>query len=434
MSLGIDRVVIARFNKLLGQNHFMARVFTEAERLHIASSSHAAATAAGLFAAKEAVAKALGIGLGEAGLVDIALSHTYRGQPVVQLSGRAAQRAETLGVTRIDVSITHEQEVAMAVAMGRENEYGIPSRAGLHLNRELDLSLLRRDRSGYKTQYGRVAIVGGSRGMAGSVAMAAQAALRTGSGLVTAIVPEGIGEVVENKLLEGMVVGVQDDGAGHFSMDSLAGILAVAERCDAVAIGPGMGRGADMKRLVAALLRHCPQRVVLDADGLNALEGDRELLREAAGTVALTPHEMEMSRLSTLPIDAVRRDRVGVATLFAADTHTYVVLKGADTVITNGELHYLNATGNPGMATAGAGDVLAGMATSLLGYGYPVMTGLRLACYMHGLAGDLAKREVGEEGMIASDLIRQIPVVYRLLHAVRAEQEKGVASAEDSAG
>lgn len=432
--LGIDRVAIARFNELLTQAHFMQRVFTDAEREHIARAAQPAATAAGLFAAKEAVSKVLGIGLGEAGLSNLEIRHTRRGAPVVVLCGRARERAALFGMISIAVSITHEQEVAMAVAMGAESNSFVPSRTGLHLNRELDLSLLRRDRQGYKTQYGRVAIIGGSRGMAGSVAMAAQAALRTGSGLVTAVVPAGIGEVVENKLLEGMVVGVADDGAGHFNLDSLPGILAVAEGCDAVAIGPGIGRTPDMKNLVSALLRHCAQRVVLDADGLNALQGDREVLREAAGTVALTPHEMEMSRLTGLPVEAVRADRVGVATLFAADTGTFVVLKGADTVITNGELHYLNATGNPGMATAGAGDVLAGMATSLLGYGYPVMTALRLGCYMHGLAGDLAKREVGEDGMIASDLIAQIPAVYRLLHAVRADQEKGEPDAEGSAG
>jgi len=351
MLLGVDIVELARMASMLRHRHFLSHCFTPAEREVIASRPNAAEAAAGMFAAKEAVVKALGTGFSGIGFKSIELSYALSGMPTVRLSGAAQVQLTRLGARRMQVSISHERHQAIAVAAAVSDEArGI---SGCNLNETLNRSLLRRDRRGYKSQYGKVAIVGGSAGMAGAVCMAAQAALRTGAGLVYAVVPKRIADVVQIKLTEAIVVPIEDDGRGFFLPSYVQEVVDAVSGCDCVAIGPGIGRAPSMPMWLNELLRALTVPAVLDADALFAVAQARELLAPRLAGCVITPHEMEMSRLTGEPVEAIRQHRMAAAAGFAARHRVEVILKGAETVISDGRVSYLNNTGNPGMATAG---------------------------------------------------------------------------------
>lgn len=445
--IGLDIVEIARFANEKHGASFMRRVFTDEERNYVKNSPHPTETMAGLFAAKEAISKAFGTGIGKIPFTAMEITHDTNGAPMVRLHGRAKEQLRSCFAERAEIAITHDGGVAAAVcvvspslAVALQTTGGFSAHAlsllqekgGQH--RELAASLLRRDRTGYKTQYGKVAIVGGSRGMVGAVCLAAQAALRCGAGLVYAVVPESIAAAVQNKLLEGIVRAIPDDGKGHFTLAHLPDVVDAVSDCSAVAIGPGMSRFDEAASFVADLADRLLVPCVLDADGINALASCSERLKNLKQDVVLTPHEMEMSRISGIAVEDLRAHREEVAKQFAEDFHSFVVLKGADTVVTDGKHTTLNPSGTAGMATAGSGDVLTGMLVAFLGAGYPTRTAARLACDLHGLAGEFAEEALGEECMIASDLLRYIPTAFRLFHVLREQEEKGEMDAEDNQG
>lgn len=420
MLLGVDIVELARIEALMRHDHFLTHCFTDSERAMIAEKADPVEAAAGLFAAKEAVAKALGTGFEGIGFKMIAITHSVSGAPAVRLSGAAQQALRAKGGAAIRLSISHEQRYAVAVAAAETS--GAHGIGAFNLNETLNHSLLKRDRRGYKSQYGRIAIVGGSAGMAGAVCMAAQAALRTGSGLVYAVVPKSIAGIVQIKLTEAIVLPVEDDRRGHFLPSYAQDVVEAVSRCDCVAIGPGIGRAAGMSAWLVEVLDGIDVPTVLDADALYAVAQDRERLAPRLAGCVITPHEMEMSRLTNESVQAIRTHRLAVAAAFAARYHVEVILKGAETIITDGRVSYLNNTGNPGMATAGSGDVLTGMLAALLGYGYQRLTAVRLSCYLHGLAGDMAAAEIGEDGLIATDIIAKLPYVLKELQALNRDE------------
>lgn len=264
-----------------------------------------------------------------------------------------------------------------------------------------------RPRFSHKGDYGRVLLVCGSVGFTGAAALAARAALRTGAGLITVATPRQVWPIVAAKLDEPMVVPMADDEAGRLSLQALPALTQLLAKADACLIGPGLGRSEALDALVAALVgaARCP--VVLDADGINAMAGHIDRLREAACPLILTPHDGEFLRLSpgaALPpadFDA-RADR---AMALARQLGAVVLLKGYRTAITDGTRLYRNETGNPGMATGGSGDVLAGMLVSLLGQGLAPLEAAAAAAWLHGAAGDRCAAERGEYGMTPSDLI-----------------------------
>lgn len=436
--IGVDVVQIARMEKSYAKPHFQHSIFTEAERCYIEHSPHPIAAAAGIYAAKEAFAKALGVGMYPHLFSDVEVMHANNGRPALQAKGVFGDMLAKENKTAM-LSITHDAGVAVAVCVleNKSKVQMLPApfvqAKDLIYHQELALSLLRRDHRGYKTQYGKVALVGGSRGMAGSICLAAYAALRSGAGLVYVVVPDSLVPIVQNKMLEGIVKGVSDEGTGHFTQASLPDILAAINDCTSVAIGPGMGRFPDASNLIATLLQEQKAPFVLDADALNAIAKQTAALRTASQEIVLTPHEMEMSRLIGLSVKQVQEARDTVASRFAKDYASYVVLKGDHTVITDGNSLHHNPSGTPGMATAGAGDVLTGMMAAFLGYGYPTMTAARLACDFHGIAGEFAAADKGEESMIASDIVAHIPNAFRWFEALRAEGEKGEEHAESDA-
>lgn len=271
-----------------------------------------------------------------------------------------------------------------------------------------------------KGDFGKIAVVAGSVGMSGAACLAALAALRAGAGLVTLAVPKRIQPVVASQMMCVMTRGLPDTTAGTFSMEGLEETLEFCAGMDAVAVGPGMGRVEDTLRFARALYEKLDRPVVFDADALFALAADEAALKKfpAGRPTVLTPHPGEMARLLSTSAGEVQRDREMRKT-FAAKHGVVMVLKGAGTVATDGRLTHTNVTGNPGMATAGSGDVLTGVIAALLGQYFNAFDAARLGVHVHGLAGDIAAAAKGEIGMIATDILDALPEAFMRLAARR---------------
>jgi len=265
----------------------------------------------------------------------------------------------------------------------------------------------------HKGDFGRVLIVACSPGMTGAGCMAAVAAQRAGAGLVTLALPAGLNAVAEAKLTSAMSRPLPEDGPPVVGRSAADAVLSWADEFDVTALGPGLGRASCTVSAVRRLVGEFPRPLVLDADGINALAGQTDVLDDCPAPRILTPHPGEMARLLGCagPAD-VQRDRVGVAMAFARERGVLLALKGAGTVVTDGERVFVSPTGNPGMATGGTGDVLTGMAAGLLCQGLGEFDALVLAVFAHGLAGDLAARELGELSLVAEDVLDRVPEAF----------------------
>lgn len=259
-----------------------------------------------------------------------------------------------------------------------------------------------------KFSSGEVVVVGGSRGMTGAVCMAARAAGRGGAGYVTVGVPSSLESIFEIKLTEEMTVGL-DDVAGSLGAAAAGRVIERAGRAAAVLIGPGVGRRPHTAKLVRELVRRIEGPMVVDADGLNALGAEPELLTERRGPTILTPHAGELARLLGSDSDRIQADRLGSARAVAERAGAVVVLKGDDTIITDGEAILVNELPAPGLATAGTGDVLAGLTVALLARGMSPLQGAAAAVYAHARAGRLAAAGCRAESVIATDVIEALP-------------------------
>jgi NAD(P)H-hydrate epimerase len=263
-----------------------------------------------------------------------------------------------------------------------------------------------------KGSFGRVAVVAGSRGMSGAAVLSAGAALRGGAGLVRLAVPAGILPIVAGANPCYLTDPLPDDADGRLADGAAGPLVELIKVSTAAALGPGLGQGPAIPGLLRAVLGQTATPLVLDADALNALARHPDLLPRAGGPVILTPHPGEFARLLGTDIPTVQADRQGLAVRFAAERRAVVVLKGHRTVVTDGARVAVNTTGNPGMATGGTGDVLAGLTAALLGQGLGPFDAARLAAYLHGLAGDLARDDLGEVSLIASDLLDYLPRAF----------------------
>ncbi len=288
----------------------------------------------------------------------------------------------------------------------------------MHESRPPDLPRLPpRDTAASKRDFGRVVVVGGAGGMAGAPALSAMAALRSGAGLVELLVPDSVSSVAAGFDPCVMTRGLPA-ADGMFAVAALDGILARLADASAVVIGPGIGRSDAIRTLVARLWREVRQPVIVDADALWVVAGmAADERREHAGPRVLTPHAGEMLRLlGREPASAAARDRgflERAAAEMAASLGVVVVLKGAGTFVVGEGREARNETGNPGMATAGTGDVLAGVTAALLAQGMPPFDAARLAVWVHGRAGDEAARDLGQVSMTASDLLARLHVAFR---------------------
>jgi NAD(P)H-hydrate epimerase len=265
----------------------------------------------------------------------------------------------------------------------------------------------------HKGDYGRALLVGGSRGMTGAIALAGMATLRSGAGLVTLAVPESVLPIVAAYEPSYMTVGLPEakGQVGQLKAAAHKQIRALAEPCQCIAFGPGVGRSEELTKLVGSLYETLEQPLVIDADGLFGLAQREEGLAGAAAPRILTPHPGEFKRLAQRA-ELSRGEAEALAERLAKDNNVVIVLKGHHTLVTDGTQSYHNTTGNPGMATGGSGDVLTGVITALVCQGLAPCEAAQLGVYLHGLAGDLAAEELGQVGTIASDLLRFLPRAF----------------------
>ncbi|MBW3597745.1 MAG: NAD(P)H-hydrate dehydratase [Planctomycetes bacterium] len=264
----------------------------------------------------------------------------------------------------------------------------------------------------HKGDFGRALLIGGSRGMTGAIALAGMAALRGGAGLVKLAVSEACVDTVASFEPSYMTVPLPCDGDGRISGAAKVRLEAAAEEATCVACGPGLGQSDELFALVEWLYTTLDKPLVIDADGLNLLAKRSDPLAGAGGPRILTPHPGEFRRL--IGGEKLGQDEARERAVQLADQHGVVlVLKGHRTLITDGRTQHRNATGNPGMATGGTGDVLIGLITAILGQGLPPLDAARLAVHIHGRAGDLAAETLGQVGMIARDLVTHLPQALR---------------------
>ena len=347
------------------------------------------------------------------------------GLPVVSCdipSGISADTGAVLGeAVRADVTVTFAMpKVGHYAAPGclycgdvRTADIGIPYEflcgCGVQAVMREDVSILPRAKDAHKGDFGRVLVLGGSVGLTGAPTMSAKAALRTGAGLVSVGVPEPIYGITAVKNDEAMPFPLAADPDGKLSAAALPVILDRLKKADVCVLGPGLGRSEDITKLVFRLVRESRVPLVLDADALNALRENPDVMLAAECPLILTPHEGEFARLLGRPVE----DRIADACAFAQEYGCTVVLKGAATVMAfpKGDV-LLNTTGGPSLAKGGSGDVLCGMLAALLCV-LPVRKAVAAAVWLHGRAGDLCTEQLGENGVLACDVISAIPQAMR---------------------
>ncbi len=262
----------------------------------------------------------------------------------------------------------------------------------------------------HKGDMGRLCVVAGSRGFTGAATLCCEASLKSGCGLVTLFTPENLNEIYEKKLTEAMTLSLEC--SNHINADLILEHKNKLLTANAVAIGPGLGRECDACKIIEFLFKN-EIPAVIDADGINAIAANINILTKKKGEVVLTPHMGEFSRLTGLSVEEILLDRLGIARKFAEKYGITLVLKGAGTVIAlpDGRA-YINHTGNSGMATGGSGDVLTGIAGALLARGISAGNAAVCAAYIHGLAGDIAAEKLGRESMLPTDIINSLPVAF----------------------
>jgi NAD(P)H-hydrate epimerase len=286
------------------------------------------------------------------------------------------------------------------------------------IERNLIRSIIpKREKYSHKGTYGHVLIVGGSQGKTGACLMSSKACIKAGAGLVTIGIAESLKHVYESRVTEEMTY-ILPDKKGTISYNAADKILNfLNENADILAIGPGLGLNSDIVKIISEIIKNSNKPMIIDADGLNALKGNIDILLKRKNEIILTPHPGEMMRLVNLESkDSIENNRIEFAQKFSTKYKVYLVLKGVPTVISTPDGYvYINPTGNPGMATAGSGDVLTGIIAGLYAQNKSALNSCILATYIHGLAGDIAAKEYGEISLTATDIINKISDAFNLI-------------------
>lgn len=389
--IGVDLVDIDKFSSKSN----IRKIFTENEISHAESKVNTSESLAGIFAAKEAVIKAFGFNLYYILRKKIEIIYD-KSKPIAYINGQKSMS---------DVSISHDGSYAIGVCSTNMHNIHI-------IDQEVKNILPKRKSDSHKGTYGRIGFLGGSSGMAGSIYMASLSALRSGAGLTYILAPESIADILAIKAKEQII---RQISCHSYCYDDTVKnqILSASENLDVLAIGPGMGQAQDLHRLIDEIINNINKKFVIDADGINAISKDLNILN-ANREMILTPHLGEFARLSKLSVDEIKKDKINLAKNFAKTYNLVLVLKSNQTIITDGAKLYINKIGNSGMATAGSGDVLTGIISSLFKR-LDAYEAAVLGVYIHSLAGDLAAENLGEESIIASDIINYLPDAFKLL-------------------
>ncbi len=401
MACGIDIIEISRIEDAVKKTEgFLEKVFSPEEIAYYIEKGKKVQHLAGFFAAKEAFSKCKGTGLSGFKLTDVSVMHNSKGQPYLCFRGVEQN---------VSLSISHNKTTAVAVVCADSVICGCPQRL------EAKALLPKRDKNANKGDFGKVLVVAGSRGMTGAAVMSAYSALRMGSGLVTLATADSERAIAAGFYPEIMTYGLKSE-EGIISEGALKDILKLSRKADVVIFGPGMGKSRALTDVLGELLKNYTGKMLIDADGLNALAKRVDILREKACQVVLTPHLGEMHRLTGIAIEEIQKNRQTTAKSFAEKYDVCLVLKGAETVVAqSGKAVYVNNTGNAGMATAGTGDVLSGVVGSLMGQGLDIFDAAKLGVYLHGLAGDIAKEKLGEYSMCATDVMNNLPDAVKIV-------------------
>ncbi|MCM8780222.1 MAG: NAD(P)H-hydrate dehydratase [Candidatus Omnitrophica bacterium] len=274
----------------------------------------------------------------------------------------------------------------------------------------LPAQLLHRKIDSHKGDFGHILILAGCARFSGAAALCAEAALRSGAGLVTLGIPEGINSaLIKIKPREVMTLPLAQTKEGTLSLSAYRKIKDFAKKIDIFALGPGLSSDKSTQKLVRKIVKMIEKPMVIDADGLNALVGHLDILKMRRAETIVTPHSGEMGRLINKSAQFIQNNRNTIAKEFASRYNLTIILKGFRTLVANKRNIYVNKTGNPGMSTAGCGDVLTGMTAALWAQGLDAFSAAKYAAYLHGLAGDLAAKEKTQMGMVASDIVVKIP-------------------------
>lgn len=419
MRCGTDIIEIERIKSAFNKyKNFAGRIFTEDEIRRFAENGCRFEILAGMFAAKEAFSKYLGTGIGKTAFRDIEVCHNADGSPYIRLRGVKSDAS---------VSISHCRKYAVAFVTGNGQSVSpgnAPAADNLRISgaaqapsyggysRAMSRLIPMRLSSANKGSCGRVSIIAGSKGMTGAAALSALGALRSGAGLVTALTPSSEQPILAVKLTEAMTVPLPHEN-GVISAAAADTVLESIQNADAVVFGPGLGKGRGILPLLERIVTEFTKTLIIDADGINALSANIDILNRKKCSVILTPHPGEMSRLSGLSILEIQSVRIKTAEDFADRFDVTVALKGEGTVVAaRGGKTAVNPSGNCGMATGGTGDVLSGVVAALAAQGCTPYDSAVLGVYLHGLAGDIAAAEKGVHGLIASDLCGALPAAF----------------------
>lgn len=377
MSIGVDILEISRIRKLMEIEKFLNRFFSDAEISYIESSAKADETCAGIFAAKEAIIKALNGNLAGLQYKDISIERK-NDVPFAYVNG-----------INFFVSISHDGDYAISVASTEEYSSKISIADEFKVFKK-------RDDFTHKGDYGKLAIFAGSLSMTGAPYFASLAAMRTGCGLSYLYIDKDIQDILSVKLSE-TIIRSNDE----YDLKDM----------DAVIFGPAWSFNENRDKIYKDIIAS-NKKLVIDADGLHYLKKYGDKLGYRA---IITPHFAELARLLDVEIEKIIEEPKKYARLASDKFEVVVVLKGHNTIVMNKDNEYINHTGNPGMATAGSGDVLAGIIASLLVQGFKAFDAAKYGVYLHGLAGDLAKEKYTEYSLIASDIIECIPKAIKMM-------------------
>lgn len=422
MSVGIDIVQTERIRKAMENPRFAEKILTP-EEISSGTPQNIQSTAAS-FAAKEAFSKAVGTGFRGFGFEDISVLHEPSGKPYFRFSERVENMLNAMGVSACDLSLSHEKDYAIAtVILECSKEFGLYNKAirrfedcegdNIITPSTIENIITKREESIHKGDCGRLFLLAGSKGLTGAAIMASKAALRCGAGLITLGCPKSLNHIFECCLTEVMTLPLEDED-GVLSINDSHIICDKAKASDCTLAGPGLTCCDAVAKITELLTESCSKTLVLDADSINALAKNINILNNRKCDIILTPHIGEFSRLTGMDSREILSAPASYAKNFATKHSLTLVLKSHRTVVATAEGKvYTNILGNPGMATGGTGDVLAGSIASFAAQGMSCEDAALAGVYIHSLAADMAAEELGEYGLTPGDIITALPYAIK---------------------